>query len=164
MNVYVQPYWQPLAQWMMGICCGDNIILFHFAKISRAFTLVKANANSMPDAEKPAGEAAAFTTLTIKNNNKTELLRFQEVIWLQADHNCVEIQTIHKKYILYRSLRSIEQELDNQQFVRVHRSAIVNRSFILSISQLAGGEGFVTLTTGEEIRYSRNYKKGLIGS
>lgn len=127
------------------------------------FSLVKASATSKPDAEKPAGEAAAFTTLTIINNHKTELLRFSEIIWLQSDNNGVAIQTISKKYVLYRSLRSIEQELDIQQFVRIHRSAIVNRLFIESIHQLPGGDGYVTLTTGEEIRYSRSYKYKLIG-
>lgn len=138
-------------------------IIFNHARIHRTPPIVQASANSMPDAEKPAGEAATYTTLTIKNNNKTELLRFHEIIWLQSDNNCVEIQTTRKKYVLYRSLRSIEKELDTQQFVRIHRSAIVNRTFIQSISQLPSGDGYVELSTGESIRYSRNFKKGLIG-
>lgn len=162
MNVYPPAYRQPLAQWILSILPVGTAILFNGAKINR-YPIVQATANSMPDAEKPAGEAAAYTTLTIKNNNKTELLRFPEIIWLQSDNNCVEIQTTRKKYVLYRSLRSIEQELDAQQFIRIHRSAIVNRTFIQSISQLPSGDGFVELTTGEEIRYSRNYKKGLVG-
>ena len=131
-------------------------------KSSPDFNLVKASATSKPDAEKPAGEAATFTTLTIINNNKTELIRFSEIIWLQSDKSVVEIQTTDKKYLLYRSLRSVEQELDTQQFVRIHRSAIVNRLFIESICQLPGGDGYLTLTTGEEIRYSRSYKKELM--
>ncbi len=116
----------------------------------------------MPDAEKPAGEAAAVTTLAISDNNKTEILRFQEIIWLQADNNCVEIQTTRKRFVLYRSLRSIEADLDPQQFVRIHRSAIVNRQFIQSLHHLPSGDGYVELTTGEEIRYTRNFKKALL--
>ncbi|MFN7116250.1 MAG: LytR/AlgR family response regulator transcription factor [Saprospiraceae bacterium] len=141
---------------------GATIVANH-ATISRKQVLVQTTANSMPDSEKPAGEAAAVTTLAIKNNNTTEILRFQEIIWLKSDNNCVEIQTTRKKFVLYRSLRSIEAELDPQQFVRIHRSAIVNRQFIQSIHHLPSGDGYVALTTGEEIRYSRNYKKGLMG-
>lgn len=177
MNVYVQVYQQPLAKWLPEIF--TNVLAwwkanarlefpFYFpillppATIHHAPSILQTNASSMPDAENPAGEAATHTTLPIKNNNKTELVRLQEIIWLQSGNSYVEIQTTRKKYVLYRSLRSIEQELDAQQFVRIHRSAIVNRNYILSISQLPGGDGFVELTTGETIRYSRNYKKELI--
>lgn len=124
--------------------------------------LLKTNANSMPDAEKPAGEAAAVTTLAINDNNKTEILRFQEIVWLQSEYNGVIIQTTHKKYVAIKSLRSIEKVLDAQQFVRIRRSAIVNRHFIQAIHNLPSGDGYVELTTGEEIRYSRNYKKALM--
>lgn len=140
-----------------------STIFLNHTKISLAKNTLQMNAGSRQDAEKPAGEAAAKTFLAIKNNNKTELLRFQEIIWLQSDNNCVEIQTLEKKYVLYRSLRSIEEELDNQIFVRIHRSTIVNRNFIKSINQLPSGDGYVELTTGESIRYSRNYKKQLMG-
>lgn len=162
MNVYLQAYHLSLLRWVLHILPVGMTVGFHPSDIQPS-SLARANASPMPDAEKPAGEAATHTTLTVKDNHKTELLRFSEIIWLQSEHSYVEIQTIRKKYVLYRSLRSIEQELDAQQFVRIHRSAIVNRTFIQSISQLAGGDGYVTLSTGEEIRYSRNYKQQLIG-
>lgn len=163
MNLYLQSYQQIWVQRIfMNIGFIRDFILFNFAPRSCQFTLVRATANSMPDAEKPAGEAAALTTLAIKNDNTTELLRFQEIIWIQADHKEVEIQTTRKKMVLYRSLRSIESELDPQQFVRIHRSAIVNRQFIQAVHHLPTGDGYVELLTGEEMRFSRNYKKSLI--
>lgn len=168
MNLYLQAYQQPLAKWLLEILTSGRTIavpipIGKLFPMRPAVIIVQANASPMPDAENPAGEAAAHTALMIKNNNETELLHFQEIIWLQSDSNGVKIQTIRKKYLLYRSLRSIEQELDSPQFVRIHRSAIVNRTFIQSIRQLPGGDGYVALTTGEEIRYSRNYKRQLIG-
>ncbi len=152
MNGYLQTYRQPFTNRLLDI----GSAAFHYF-------IVKANANSKADIEKPAGEAAAVTTLTIKNNNETEIIRLQEVIWLQSDNNCVEIQTVQKKYVLSRTLRALEQELDPLLFIRIHRAAIINRTFIQSIHHLPGGDGFVELTTSETIRYSRNYKRQLMG-
>ena len=42
--------------------------------------------------------------------------------------------TLHKKFVLRISLRGILEKLDNEQFVRVHRSYIVQRNAIESIS------------------------------
>jgi DNA-binding LytR/AlgR family response regulator len=161
MNVYLQVYHLSLLRWMLRIFPVSTTIGFNPSNI-RIPSLLRANASPMPDAEKPAGEAATHTTLIIKDNNKTELLRFQEILYLEFENNRVEIQTIHKRYIVYRSLRSVEQELDPALFIRIHRSAIVNRHFIIDIIHFPSGDGYVELTNGEEICYARNYKQGLI--
>jgi DNA-binding LytR/AlgR family response regulator len=49
--------------------------------------------------------------------------------------------------------------LDNGPFVRVHRSAIVNRDRIVSVSGPAKGHYWIKLRDGQEIRSSRGDRK-----
>ena len=127
-----------------------------------AYFRLAANASSRQDAEKPAGEAAERTTLCFKTDHNNEQIHFKEIVLLQAENNSVTIYTISDSYFANRSLRSIEEELDPVQFVRIHRATIINRTFIKTLHPLPGGDGYVELTTGDTLRYSRNYKNRLI--
>lgn len=137
------------------------LFLVFQAKIPGYFRLA-ANASSRQDAEKPAGEAAERTTLCFKTDHNNEQIHFKEIVLLQAENNSVTIYTISDSYFANRSLRSIEEELDPVQFVRIHRATIINRTFIKTLHPLPGGDGYVELTTGDTLRYSRNYKNRLI--
>ncbi len=138
-----------------------GFLLVFQAKIPGSFRLA-ANASSRQDAEKPAGEAAERTTLSFKTDHNNEQIHFKEIVLLQAENNSVTIYTVSSSYFANRSLRSIEEELDPSQFVRIHRATIINRAFIKTLHPLPGGDGYVELTTGDTLRYSRNYKNRLI--
>ena len=51
--------------------------------------------------------------------------------------------------------------LDRNDFLRIHRSAIIRLDRIVRIAALANRDGWVTLRNGRSLRVSRSYSKQL---
>ncbi len=55
---------------------------------------------------------------------------FSEIIYIQAYGDYLKVHTTKQTYITYMTLNKLEQLLPDLQFIRIHRSSIVNKSFI----------------------------------
>lgn len=74
---------------------------------------------------------------------------------LEADRNYINVHTPQRSYLLRQTLSSLEKSLCPQEFLRVHRSIIVNRN---QIRERRGG-GVLVLRSGRIVRVSRNYAR-----
>lgn len=66
----------------------------------------------------------------IKNSSSLISLKYDEILWIQALENYIAINTYDAKYTILFTMKAIEKKLPQEQFVRVHRSYIVNLSKI----------------------------------
>jgi two-component system, LytTR family, response regulator len=57
-----------------------------------------------------------------------------------------------KQYLLRETIKSLETKLDPKQFVRIHRSAVVNVAFVREIHREGRTDGWVLLANGERPR------------
>jgi DNA-binding LytR/AlgR family response regulator len=75
----------------------------------------------------------------------------------------VEVQTRTKTHLITKSLSRLESELPADDFVRVHRSVIVNINFVDEITKSFGGAYEVRMKDAEKTRLpvSRRYKSRL---
>ena len=101
------------------------------------------------------------THLLIKQNGKNIRLDRSDIIYAQADNNAVIINTPKTRYVAYRSLKSLEDQLDNKDFVRVHRSYLVRKDTIREFIPKPSGDGTLILDCGASVKVSRNYKPSL---
>ena len=69
----------------------------------------------------------------IKHQSSLVKLKYTDILWIEAMENYVIISTFDEKYTIHFTMRSIEEKLPPKQFIRVHRSFIVNISSIHSI-------------------------------
>jgi DNA-binding LytR/AlgR family response regulator len=69
----------------------------------------------------------------IKSDNKLVKILFDDILLVEALENYVQIYTIHKKYITYLTIKSVEEYLPASAFLRVHKSFIVAAAKIDSI-------------------------------
>ncbi|MEM9834989.1 MAG: LytTR family DNA-binding domain-containing protein [Bacteroidota bacterium] len=81
-----------------------------------------------PKAQQTARPRSAKTKKIMIKNGKLNLrVSLDDIIYIQAEHVYVRIHLRSNQRILYRiSLTDILEQLDQRQFVRVHRSYIVN--------------------------------------
>jgi DNA-binding LytR/AlgR family response regulator len=81
--------------------------------------------------------------LFVKVNNRMVRLNFDEVLYIEALSDYVTIVTLRQKHIVYTTLKSFAARLSFDNFVRVHRSYILNMKHVESIedntARLAGG-------------------------
>jgi hypothetical protein len=96
--------------------------------------------------------------------SKSGLFHFIEPVdihWVEAAGNYVELHVGNETYMLRSTMKEIETRLGNQNFARVHRSAIVNRDEVKRVSPAMNGDKTILLNSGHELRLSRRYKQNL---
>lgn len=97
--------------------------------------------------------------LIVDINNKKLLLKVNDILYFSANSPYISIYISQKRYLHTETLKSLEKQLDNKQFVRIHKSHIVNIHKISSIESRQNGDYDITLSDNTILRLSRNYAK-----
>jgi len=93
--------------------------------------------------------------LLVRNGNKDVLVSLDEVEWIEAAdyYSCLHVGA--RNYLLREPIRQLAETLDPGQFVRVHRSAIVNIGQVREILRDGRNEGAVVLHSGQRLKMSK---------
>lgn len=132
-----------------AICFVGFVVAGHSEK-AKALT---SQAKALPDSSKEA-----LHHIPVKYGRTVLMVRVEDIIRIEAEHNCITLFCENTKHVLYQSLKSIEKDLPSD-FVRVHRSQIVNKKFVVKVENLATGDAILTLKNLTTVRMSRTYKK-----
>jgi two-component system, LytTR family, response regulator len=99
--------------------------------------------------------------LMIKSAGEVSFVRISEIDWIEADdyYACVHVGS--RNHLLRRSLAELEADLQDANFCRIHRSAIVNIDRVRTLKLNAEGEYNVLLENGSELRLRRRHRKDL---
>lgn len=62
-------------------------------------------------------------------------IELDDLLWVEAFGDYVKLNTKDKVYTTYNTMKSMSEKLPTSQFIRVHRSFIVNSSKIINIEQ-----------------------------
>lgn len=100
--------------------------------------------------------------LAIRSPGSVRFLRVDEIEWIEADGNYVQLHADNDVYRMRQTLTAVEGYLDPERFVRIHRSALVNSQRIEALKILAQGEHALTLTSGQELQTSRGCRGRLM--
>ena len=95
----------------------------------------------------------------IKLGKKTIFINISDVKYIIASGSYSEIHLLTKKITLRDSLLNIENKMDNEKFIRVHRSAIINVEYILEIIRSGFNEVNFKMNDGKLFRLSKSYRK-----
>ena len=99
--------------------------------------------------------------LAFRDGSKTNCVDISSIDWVDAagDYMCVHVGT--ETYVMRGTMKRLEELLNPDIFVRVHRSAIVNRSRVTAMRPHRNGEYFLSLGDDKELKLSRKYKANL---
>lgn len=96
--------------------------------------------------------------LAVKDGGKVVFVRVAEIDWIEAYGNYVKLHSGAATHLLLQTMTGMELRLDPNQFLRIHRSTIVNIDRIRSLEPLFHGEYSVKLAGGTELTLSRGYR------
>lgn len=121
------------------------------------------------DKESPNKEIVTLPTLTtteyieritVKDGQKIDIIPISDILQIQANGDYVLIQTLEKKFIKEQTMKSLEEQLPADQFVRIHRSNIVNVAYIARVEQYGKQSQLLKMQNGLQIKISVNgYKR-----
>lgn len=101
-------------------------------------------------ASRSAGATPPLTEIEVESRRGgVETLAVASVEWFEAERDYVRLHTDGGEFLIRRSMRALEAELDPGRFIRTHRSAIVNRDRIRRVERLEGGRVLIRLASGK---------------
>ncbi|ATC98565.1 MAG: LytR/AlgR family response regulator transcription factor [Pseudoalteromonas spongiae] len=98
-------------------------------------------------------------SIAVKEQGEIVRVQVSSIQWVDAagDYMCLHCAD-GKTHILRKTMKELEAELDPKEFVRVHRSAIVNSKQINKLVTQVSGEYLLVLENGQELKVSRSYR------
>lgn len=114
--------------------------------------------------ERPAEEpsrARYVSRWLIKSAGRVFFLKTDDIDYVQAEDYYVKLHVGRKGHLLRETMNEMEAKLDPSQFLRIHRSSIVNIERIRELQQHFNGEYIVLLHDGTELKLSRSRREQL---
>jgi len=83
----------------------------------------------------------------------------REVLFFQADDKYTRVQTATSEFLIRKTLKELLDELDPDEFWRIHRSTVVRVDAIAEVSRDVRGRQMLRLKNldGEQLEVSRNH-------
>jgi two-component system LytT family response regulator len=100
--------------------------------------------------------------LIIRGGGGAAFVRVEDVDWIEASRNYVKIHARGETHRMRETLAHIEESLDPDRFVRIHRSTLVNLDRVRRIVPGYGTEWHAELESGVRLVISRAYRRGKI--
>lgn len=104
------------------------------------------------------GDQSRRSRLMIKAGGRIHFVRMADVDWCEAAGNYVRIHVGVHEHLVRDTMSHLESQLDPEQFVRIHRSTIVNVDRIQEMHSSFNGEYVMLLRTGTRLTLSRGYR------
>ena len=99
--------------------------------------------------------------LAIKDAGHTTWVNQDDIEWIDAAGDYMCVQALGITYIMRKTMKELEKELDGNILQRIHRSTIVNVRQVREMESHINGEYFLTLGSGHRVKLSRTYKDKL---
>lgn len=116
--------------------------------------IARARRDQQPDIAQP---------LWVQDGTGSLQLIVSEIEWIEAERDYMRLYLPGRSYLLHQSMRSLEKQLPDSLFVRVHRSAIVRRDCISEVRR-KGRKRFVILQDGSQLAIGPRYADRIIGT
>jgi two-component system LytT family response regulator len=109
--------------------------------------------NNLPDGMK--------RKLLVRDSGVVKVIPFDDIDWVDAAGDYMCVHAVGETHVIRSTLRDLMSKLDDNLFVRIHRSTIVNVERVVSVTPLQKGGSLLHLTQGESLKVSRNYRDSI---
>jgi LytTr DNA-binding domain len=152
-------------------------LLYEYLKDMRSFIMIvsvmegyrfivrrlqgEASLLDQPDEGEPIDPVDRPERFLVRKLGREFLIAAEDIEWLQASGNYVNLRVRGHDYPLRSTIAGIETRLEPARFARIHRSYIVNLTRIASIEPLDSGDARLHLHDGGVLPCSRTYREAL---
>lgn len=99
--------------------------------------------------------------VAIKVKGRILFINLGDVVSVQAEGNYVLLQRDATSYPLREPIAVVAEKLEPHGFIRIHRSVLVNSTFVEEIMPYSSGEYGLRVKGRREYRVTRTYRKNL---
>jgi hypothetical protein len=99
--------------------------------------------------------------LVFSERGRTLVLHPRDIEWIESQGNYQAIRAGGVTHLVRRTLEDLEQGLDPERFVRIHRRTIVAVAGVRTLAALSNGDAEVTMVDGQVLRVTRGRRARL---
>ena len=103
-------------------------------------------------------ESRWLSRLSIRDESGFVFVPVDQILWIEAANKYVVVHTTAGTHIARQTIQSLQDKLDPNQFVRIHRSTVVRKSAVRGLHPLFHGDYIVKLMSGAEVTLSRSFR------
>lgn len=103
-------------------------------------------------------ESGLLKTIKIKDKGRESFIKVDDLQFIESAGNYVVLHTTEQQHVYRATMSEMETSLDKEEFLRIHRSFLINRRFIKSHRYLAGNEFSFTMKNGKILRSAKSQK------
>jgi two-component system LytT family response regulator len=105
-------------------------------------------------------EGAKYSShLFVQKSEKLLNLEVKEIMYLEASGDYTVLSTKNDQFLSSSGIGKLEEKLDPEVFIRIHRSTIINLNFLKEIEKHFNGGLIVKMENGKSFPVSRTYAK-----
>ena len=104
------------------------------------------------------GRARAIRRFAVRQRDRVSVIEVGEVDWIEAAGDYLELHAGRARHLVRMTMQEVEERLEPEQFVRIHRSVIVQLARVTGLEPYFRGEDLVVLRDGTKLRVSRKYR------
>lgn len=127
-------------------------------KILEALNDLKERKGENPQSQK---EEKFLDKIVIKTSDKIYFIKTSEIEWLEASGNYVKFFANGSSHLTRDTMNAMEKKLNPENFVRIHRSVIINSDFIKELKPWFNGEYEVYMKNKTKFVSGRTYKDNI---
>jgi len=117
--------------------------------------------NAVPRAPAARPQSPYLERIAVEMRGKVRVVPVAQIEYITASGPYVELHTSERAYLIREAIHTLEQRLDPDRFLRIHRSIIVRVDLIETFHRGAGGDYEVQLKGGARLRVSRSRREEL---
>jgi two-component system LytT family response regulator len=131
--------------------------------VDRAMQRRKTEAGNIEDLlsgmHAPPVRSSYESHIFVQKSEKLFNLPVEEIIYLEASGDYTVISTKNDQFVSSSGIGKLEELMSPDKFIRVHRSTIINLSFLREIERHFNGGMIVKMQNGKTFPVSRTYAK-----
>lgn len=94
--------------------------------------------------------------ILVRDRNRIHILPVVDITHIEAQDDYVALYTKERSYLKKETLSGLEKRLDSRQFVRIHRSYLINIDYLSKIDPYAKDSKIAVLKNGKTLPVSRS--------
>ena len=99
--------------------------------------------------------------LAVESRGKVQSIPVEQIDYIVQSGPYAELHSNGRRHLIREAMQTLEERLDPQKFMRVHRSMIVRLDLVEALHRGTGGDYEVQLKGGARVKVSRSRREAL---
>ncbi|MBS1586163.1 MAG: response regulator transcription factor [Bacteroidetes bacterium] len=126
--------------------------------VAKARKKMRPNAKQIETVQKQI-QGERISKIAVSSQTGISFISFNDIIYIEASNNYSKIYTTGGTYVVSRTLKDVQDTLEESHFLRIHRQYIVNLNHVVHLNR---NEGILTMGNKAMLPVARNQKDRLI--